>query len=156
MHEIFNYTLASFSSTEVRLHRQYINSSESTTAPSSSPRHPHPHPNVPEFKSVDLILSIPSGSSAKLSVKPGTNGSFTPPTIDILLPHQRPTHQGVIGAIKQTQNHVRVQVWTNETSLAGLDVDELFLTPKEANTTTIKDALQSLPGNVTEQVLILF
>ncbi|PPQ80092.1 hypothetical protein CVT26_012149 [Gymnopilus dilepis] len=155
MHEIFNYTLASFSSTEVKLHRQYINSSESTTAPSSSSRHPHPHPNIPEFKSVDLILSIPSGSSAKLSVKPGTNGSFTSPTIDILLPHQRPTHQGVIGPFKQTQNHVRVHIWTNETSLAGLDVDELFLTPKEANTTTIKDALQSLPGNVTEQVSFL-
>ncbi|KAF8911624.1 hypothetical protein CPB84DRAFT_1912879 [Gymnopilus junonius] len=170
MHEIFDYTLPSFSSTEVRLHRQYINDTNSSPSPSLSlsSSHHNPKPHTPVFKSVDLVLSIPSGSSARLSVVPSSNGTFTPPTIDIILPRgssRAPRRfdsqtsltedSSKVGQHKQMANHVRVQVMTNETSLTGLDVDGLFMTPNKANTTTIKNVLPTLPENVTEQVSFL-
>ncbi|KAI0648904.1 hypothetical protein C8Q79DRAFT_903844 [Trametes meyenii] len=67
LHEIFNYAVASFNETTLRLHRQWIN----TTSPTSS-----------AYKGADLYLSVPSGSPARLGVTPGNNA----PTIDILVP----------------------------------------------------------------------
>lgn len=109
MHEIFNSTLASSSPTEVHLHRKYINSTFDL-------------PQV--FQSVDLYLSVPPGSLAHLSVQPSHNGTFTPPTIDILLPpsvlnRKHPAVGNPTRSANET-NCIRVQVVTSETSLAGL------------------------------------
>jgi len=158
MHEIFNYTLLSFSSTEVRLHRQYINStSPATTVPlGSTQSHPKPFPQV--FKSVDLYFSIPPDSSARLSVKPSAKGTSTPPAINIILPTTGRTGKSghnidASELPKRQSNHVRVQVMTNETSLVGLDVAGLFLTPEEASTQTLQTVLEGLPTDVADQVV---
>ncbi|EJD08148.1 uncharacterized protein FOMMEDRAFT_144208 [Fomitiporia mediterranea MF3/22] len=66
MHEIFNYTLASYNSSSVRLHRQWINATSNGT-----------------FRSADVYLNTLSG--AQLNVTPGNNGTTAPPTIDILV-----------------------------------------------------------------------
>jgi hypothetical protein len=148
MHEIFNYTLSSFSPTEVRLHRQYINSTL-TQGPGG---------NSTQFKSVDLYLSIPPTSLARLSVRPGHNGTFTPPTIDIVLPptESSPLNSSSVLALPKppvvADNIVRVRVVTNETSLVGFDPDSLFLSPQEASDPAINTAITSLPANISEQV----
>ncbi|KAF8190877.1 hypothetical protein BJ912DRAFT_315929 [Pholiota molesta] len=151
MHEIFNYTLSSFSPTEVRLHRQYINST-STQGPRG---------NSTQFKSVDLYLSIPPTSLARLSVRPGHNGTFTPPTIDIVLPPTKssPLNSSSVLALPKppvvADNIVRVRVVTNETSLVGFNPDSLFLSPQEASDPAINTAITSLPANISEQVSFL-
>lgn len=125
MHSIFNYTLeAPHNSTSVRLHHRWINS----TTPST--------PNSPLlFRGADLYLSVPSGSHAQFAITPGTNGSFSPPIIDILTP------KGATGV-------VRVAVVTNETSLAGLGAEGLFLTPSANGDETpgLGVALEGLAG----------
>lgn len=139
MHEIFNYTLAEHSSTSVRLHRHYINSTSSSITPSSSNSSRNPKPLPPDvFKGVDLYLSIPQGSSARLSVTPGHNGTFTPPKIDIIVPHEDDSHS-------RTQSPIlRVRVLTNETSLVGLDTQSLFLTQEDGSTLALQTALDGL------------
>ncbi|KAF9563018.1 hypothetical protein CPC08DRAFT_816871 [Agrocybe pediades] len=152
MHEIFNYTLSSFSQTEVRLHRQYINATSPSPSVTST-RHSKPQPEI--FKSVDLFLSIPPGSSARLSVKPSPKGSSAPPTIDIVLPPPSSTHGHSPKPPKASAPIVRFQVMTNETSLVGLDVDNLFLSPDDASTEMLKSFLEDLPGDVANQVSFL-
>lgn len=66
MHEIFNYTLADFNETSVKLHRQWINATTSGA-----------------FKTADFVLNTVSG--AHLNVTPGNSSTFMPPTIDILV-----------------------------------------------------------------------
>lgn len=151
MHEIFNYTLSSFSPTEVRLHRQYINSTITQG----------PRWDSTQFKSVDLYLSIPSTSLARLSVRPGHNGTFTPPTIDILLPPTKSSlhnSSSVLALPKPpviANNVVRVRVVTNETSLVGFNPDSLFLAPQDASDPAINTAITSLPASISKQVSIL-
>ncbi|KAF9477873.1 hypothetical protein BDN70DRAFT_933848 [Pholiota conissans] len=148
MHEIFNYTLSSFSATEVRLHRQYINS----TSESQLGQNSRVHPKV--FKSVDLYLSVPPSSKARLSVHPSRNGTFTPPTIDIILP--RSSQPLTFGSLVQArENFIRVRVVTNETTLVGFDPASLFLSEEEASDPAIKTAIASLPVNISEQVSFL-
>ena len=143
MHEIFNYTLASYSSTEVHLHRKYINTT------SDLPR---------IFQSVDLYLSIPQGSFARLSVRPNTDGTITPPTIDILLPPPLNIPEGehrTAGNPTRPANEtdrIRIRVVTSETSLAGLSPDNLFLPPQDASTPPISSAFAKLATNISEQV----
>ncbi len=145
MHEIFNYTLASYSSTEVHLHREYINSTS----------------DLPQiFQLVDLYLSIPPGSFARLSVLPNDNGTITSPTIDILLP----TTINIPGGEHATAGNptrpanetdrIRIRVVTSETTLAGLSPDNLFLSPQDASTPPISSALAALATNISEQVRI--
>lgn len=162
MHEIFNYTLLSSSATQVRLHRQYINSTTST----SPFHHPIPnsasgssqigHPEQQAFKSVDLYLTVPPGSSARFSVEPSTNGGLTPPVINIIVPTRHGGSTLSPMGSSPASSDVRVQVLTNELSLVGFDVQDLFLTPDEAATSTLKTVLQNLPGNVIDQVCIRY
>jgi hypothetical protein len=148
MHEIFNYTVSSFSPTEVRLHRQYINSTLTQG----------PRGTSTQFKSVDLYLSIPPTSLARLSVRPGHNGTFTPPTIDIVLPPIKSSPLSSVLALPKppvvADSVVRVRVVTNETSLVGFNPDSLFLSPQEASDPAINTAITSLPANISEQVRI--
>ncbi|KAH9902577.1 hypothetical protein C8Q73DRAFT_670858 [Cubamyces lactineus] len=123
MHDIFNYTLASYNDTSVRLHRQWIN----TTSPTSS-----------TYKGADLYLTVPSGSPARLSVTPGNNGTWTPPMVDILVPG---------GGQNGT---VRVTVVTNETSLMGLDTQRLFLPEGTNGSQALQTALQGLADGENE------
>ncbi|PPQ63764.1 hypothetical protein CVT24_004273 [Panaeolus cyanescens] len=150
MHEIFNYTLLEHSSTAVRLHRQYINA----TTTSAVQRNPSTRSKSQQsFKSVDLYLSIPPGSSVKFSVTPTTNGALSPPKIDIIVPPR-----AISGPqnIADTRNAVRFRVVTNETSLVGFDTDDLFMTPDQGTTTTLQGVLKGLSGkeDVIEQVRI--
>lgn len=132
MHEIFNYTLESFSETEVHLHRKYINSTFN-------------EPGV--FMSVDFYLTLPPGGSARFSVQPSHNTALTPPTIDIRLPP--PISQKLP---LSAQNIVRVRVVTSETSLASFSSDALFLPQQDASTRSISSALAALSMNITEEV----
>ena len=66
MHEIFNYTLAEFNDTSVKLHRQWINATASGS-----------------FRTADLIVNAVDG--AHFYVTPGNNGSYTPPRVDIIV-----------------------------------------------------------------------
>ncbi|KAL5483245.1 hypothetical protein ACEPAI_8475 [Sanghuangporus weigelae] len=66
MHEIFNYTLASYNSSSVQLHRQWINATSSGA-----------------YKTADFYLNTVSG--AQLIVTPGNNGTYTPSTVNILV-----------------------------------------------------------------------
>ncbi|KAJ3552842.1 hypothetical protein NM688_g3936 [Phlebia brevispora] len=116
MHEIFNYTLWSYNDTFVRLHRRWINSTSE---------------NQSVFKGADLYLSVPPESPVQIAVTPGTNGSYTPPVIDILVPSNA---SGII----------RVAVVTNETSLLGLDTEDLFLPESGNGTQGLRTALQGL------------
>lgn len=125
MHEIFNYTLTSHNSTSVRLHHRYINST-SSDSPTT-------------FKGADLYLSVPPGSDTRLSVTPGNNGSYTPPTIRILVP------QSASGI-----STLRVRVLTNETSLIGLNTQDLFLSEDAGTTPGIKTALNGLSNGTNE------
>lgn len=123
MHDIFNYTLASYNTTFLRLHRQWIN----TTSPTSS-----------IYKGADLYLTVPENSTAQLSVTPGDNGAWTPPTVDILVPPG--SSEGI----------VTVAVVTNETSLAGLNTEGLFLPESTNGTQALQTALVGLAdGNST-------
>ncbi|KAI0366300.1 hypothetical protein BV20DRAFT_1124361 [Pilatotrama ljubarskyi] len=124
MHEIFNYTLASYNDTSLRLHRRWIN----TTSPESS-----------THKGADLFLTVPSGSSARLAVTPGNNGTWTPPTVDIIVPAG-----GEQGAT------VRVAVVTNETSLPGLDTQRLFLPESTNGSQALQTALKGLASGVSD------
>lgn len=112
MHEIFNYTLASYNSTSLRLHRQWINSTSNGT-----------------FRGADLYLNVKSGAS--LAVTPGNNGTFTPPTVNILV------NEGGKGIIQ-------MRVLTNETTLPGLSTEGLFLPEGNGSTPGINVALQGL------------
>lgn len=103
MHEIFNYTLDSYNSTYVRFHHQYINS----TANGS---------NI--YTGADLYMSVPSNSSTHLSVTPGNNGTYGPPTVNILVPS---------GGNGSETGTLLIRVLTNETSLTGLSTESLFL-----------------------------
>ncbi|KAH9485673.1 hypothetical protein JR316_0002583 [Psilocybe cubensis] len=158
MHEIFNYTLASHSPTEVRLHRQYINStsvSPETHDVLSSTDNTilKAKPSAQTFKSVDLYLSVPPGSSARFSVDARNESS---PVINIVIPTvQRQPVAGMRPPTVDAKYNVRIQVVTNETSLAGLDVGDLFLSPVDAATDSVKTALQNLPADVSEQVSFL-
>lgn len=60
MHEIFNYTLAGFNETFVKLNRKWINATTSGS-----------------FKTADFVLNTVSG--ARLNVTPGNNDTFTLP-----------------------------------------------------------------------------
>ena len=114
MNSIFNYTLAEFNETSVRLHRQWIN----TTSPTSS-----------ESYGADLWLTIPPESSARLSA---SNESSYSPTVDIVVP------QDASNAL------VNVAVVTNETSLTGLDTQQLFLPPDTNGSQALQQVLQGL------------
>ncbi|TFK45034.1 hypothetical protein BDQ12DRAFT_731010 [Crucibulum laeve] len=137
MHEIFNYTPGA----------QYSKS--------------HPKAESPLFKSVDLYLSIPPGSSASLSVVLSTNGSFTPPTIDILVPPTsiHSTSDSPIDSEAQPrQPTVRIRVLTNDTTLLPLDTQSLFLTSQQGSTQAVKTALAGLANGTSplgEQVSFL-
>lgn len=118
MHEIFNYTLDAYNSTSVRLHHQYINT---TTNGSTT------------YKGADLYLLVPTNSSTQISVTPGNNGSYSPPTVDILVPPEG--------------GSLLVRVLTNETSLTGFDTGSLFLAQgntTNANGTGLQTALNGL------------
>jgi hypothetical protein len=123
MHEIFNYTLDSFNSTFVRLHHRWIN------ATFGDP------PGT--FRGADLYMSVPPNSTAQFSVTPGNNGTFTPPTIDILVPNTTP---GI----------VRVAVVTNETSLTGLNTQNLFLSSATNDSAGLQTALRGLADGTNE------
>ena len=115
MHEIFNYTVLSQNETFVRLHHRWINS----TADDPS-----------QFRGADLLLSIPTTSSARLSFQPGNNGTFAPPTIGIITCN--------------ASNVVRFAVVTNETSLVGLNPHELFLSESANGTSGLQTTLRGL------------
>lgn len=120
MHSIFNYTLTSYNETSVHLHRQWINA----TSPDSS-----------RYRGADLYMTVPVGSSARLAVTPGDNGTWTPPTVDIIVPASAdPRPAGV----------VTVKVVTNETSLPGLDTQRLFLSQNASETSALQNVLQGL------------
>ena len=115
--------VSAYNTTFLRLHRQWIN----TTSPTSS-----------IYKGADLYLTVPENSTAQLSVTPGDNGTWTPPTVDILVP------PGSSGGI------VTVAVVTNETSLAGLNTEGLFLPESTNGTQALQTALVGLAdGNST-------
>ena len=117
-----NYTLAEYNDTFVRLHRQWIN----TTSPTSS-----------DYKGTDLYLTVPTESSARLAVTPGNNGTWTPPTVDIIIPSATDG--------QNTTGTLRVTFVTNETSLTGLDTQALFLPQNGTNgTQALETALQGL------------
>lgn len=124
MHSIFNYTLESHNSTSVRLHRQYINA----TASSST-----------IYKGVDLYLSTPPGSDLSFAVTPVANLTESAPTIDIIVPSSA-----------STQSTLRVRIVTNETSLVGLDTQDLFMAEEDGSTPGIMTALQGLSNGTKE------
>ncbi|KAI0073888.1 hypothetical protein K474DRAFT_1648897 [Panus rudis PR-1116 ss-1] len=132
MHDIFNYTLDAYNSTYVRLHRRWINSTDS---------------NSSIFRGADLYLSASTGSTARFNVTPGNNGSWTPPNIDILLPSE------------SSNATVQVKVVTNETSLVGLNPGSLFLPSNiTGGTPGLQAALQGLAdgrNSVADQVSFL-
>ncbi|KAI1797436.1 hypothetical protein LXA43DRAFT_984433 [Ganoderma leucocontextum] len=121
MHDIFNYTLGEYNDTSVRLHRQWIN----TTSPASS-----------RYNGADLYLTVPAESSARLSVTPGNNGTWTPPTVDIIVPSTADA--------QDSARTLRVTVVTNETSLPGLNTQALFLQNGTNGTQGLGTALQGL------------
>ncbi|PFH50459.1 hypothetical protein AMATHDRAFT_61004 [Amanita thiersii Skay4041] len=126
MHEIFNYTLNEFNDTSVRLHRQAINATADPTTGEML------------FKGADLYLSVPSGSDAQLSVTPSNNGTFTPPTINILVPSAA------------TSPIIRARVVTNETSPVGFNTQDLFLEVSQGSTPGIQTALHGLSDGTNE------
>lgn len=131
MHSIFNYTLTSYNETSVRLHRQWIN----TTSPDSS-----------RYRGADLYLTVPAESPARLAVTPGDNGTWTPPTVDIIIPASADPGQAGV---------VTVKVVTNETSLPGLVTQRLFLPENATETTALQNVLQGLSdeeSNAAKQV----
>ena len=122
MHSVFNYALGEYNDTSVRLHRQWIN----TTSPTSS-----------LYTGMDLYLTVPAESSARLAVTPGKNGPSSPPTVNIILP-------SAAGAGDATRT-LRVTVVSNETSLTGLDTQALFLPQDGADgSPALEEALQGL------------
>ncbi|PPQ88991.1 hypothetical protein CVT25_005090 [Psilocybe cyanescens] len=148
---------------QVRLHRQYINSTSGSSLEKlpSSAESRNPKPERQTFKSVDLYLSVPPGSSARFAVNPNANGTSTSPIINIIVPvsHRQPVGSNSLAdGVKPPlglSGNIRVQVVTNETSFAGLDIDDLFLKPEEAGTDTIKTTLETLPADVADQVSFL-
>ncbi|TDL17991.1 hypothetical protein BD410DRAFT_793667 [Rickenella mellea] len=125
-HEIFNYTLASSNSTSLHLHRQWINAT-----------------STGEYRSADFYLTAKSGAS--FSVTPGNNGTFTPPTVNILV-------NGSSAGI------VQMRLVCNETSLRGLSPSELFLPEGKGSTKGINTALQGLANGsdfVSQEVSFL-
>ncbi|KAI0709912.1 hypothetical protein C8Q76DRAFT_811912 [Earliella scabrosa] len=130
MRDIFNYTLAEHNETSVRLHRRWIN----TTSPASA-----------EYNGADLYLTVPPSSAVRLSVTPGYTGSCMPPTIDVVLPE---------GAKKGV---VTVKVVTNETTLPGLNTQDLFLPESTNGTQALQTVLQGLAtGNATAAQQVSF
>jgi|SRR5882762_1385878 len=125
MHEIFNYTLDSYNSSFVRLHHRYINSTGNGST---------------VYKGADLYLSV-TDKKTQISVTPGNNGTFTPPTIKILVP------SGGNGTIL-------ARVLTNETSLMGLSTQSLFLSSTNGNKglSTTLTGLASGVNPVADQV----
>ena len=124
MHELFNYTLHSYNSSFVRLHRQWIN-----TTLGDPPG---------TFRGADLELSVPPNSTARFSVVPGNNGTWTPPIVDILvLPNS-------------TSAVVRVAVVTNETSLVGLNTETLFLADETDSSSGLQTVLRGLADGTNE------
>jgi hypothetical protein len=99
MHEIFNHTLEWYNSSYVRLHRRSINVTTSNAT-------------LPTYIDADLYLTVPPGSETQLSVEPGNNGTFAPPTINIIVPHDNST--------------LTVRFLTEETSLVGLNTQRCF------------------------------
>ncbi len=95
MHEIFNYTVAYANSTSLRLHRQWTNATADGM-----------------FKGADLYLNTISG--AQLNVTPGNNGTFSPPTVDVIMP-------------KGQSGVVQMRVVTNESTIQEFGTEELFL-----------------------------
>ena len=130
MHEIFNYTLHSYNSTFVRLHRRYINSTENGST---------------IYKGADLYLST-TDKSTQIAVTPGNNGSYTPPSINILMP------SGGNGT-----GTILARVLTNETSLTGLDAESLFLatTNGKNGLSTALDGLANGTDATANQVSLL-
>ncbi|OCB85791.1 hypothetical protein A7U60_g7143 [Sanghuangporus baumii] len=119
MHEIFNYTLASYNSSSVQLHRQWINATGSGA-----------------YKTADFYLNAVSG--AQLNVTPGNNGTYTPPTVNILVDE---TGSGIL----------QMRFLTNETSLTGLSPPDLFLSEGSGNDSALNTALTGL-ANGTSQI----
>ena len=101
MHEIFNYTVAHANSTSLRLHRQWINGTTNGT-----------------FRGADLYLN--AVSDAQLNITLGDNGTFTPPTVDIIVP------KGQAGVIQ-------MRVLTNESTIQGIVTGDLFLSAGSPN-----------------------
>ncbi|KAI3612064.1 lipoprotein [Moniliophthora roreri] len=115
MNKIFNYTLESYNETSVRLHRRYINATQN-------------NPDV--YRGVDLYLSIPPESNARLSVTVNTTEDGAP-NIDVLVP-------------PSSSEAVRVRILTNETSLVGLAPQDLFLREDQATKPSVQTALHGL------------
>ena len=100
-----------------------------------------------EYNGADLYLIVPQDSDALLSVTPADSGTSEPPSVTIVLPS---------GA---TNGVVRAAFVTNETSLAGLDTEALFLPEGTNGSTALKTALTGLAdGNNTaaQQVVSTF
>ncbi|KAK7036505.1 hypothetical protein VNI00_011702 [Paramarasmius palmivorus] len=130
MNRIFNYTLNEYNDTSVRLHRRYINETSDK-------------PGV--YKGVDLYISIPPESSARLSVNATEDDA---PKIKVLVPR-------VNSEIAQA---IRLRVLTNETSLTGLDPQSLFLSEDQATKPSVETALRGLSDGsniVAQQVSFL-
>lgn len=115
-HEIFNYTLKGYNNTFIQLHRQDINATDSGA-----------------YITSDLFFSIPDNSTAEFQVTPGNNGTYTPPTINILTAGQADV--------------VRLQMLTNETTIPGLAADILFLNDNSAQTPGLKKVLDNISNS---------
>lgn len=116
MHEIFNYTLAGFDETFVKLHRQWINATTSGA-----------------FKTADFVLNTVSG--ARLNVTPSNNGTFTPPTIDIL--------------VDEGGGTIQMRFVTNETTIAGLSPEDLFLSAGNSTSPGVSKAVLGLANGTS-------
>ena len=128
MHEIFNYTVAHANATSLRLHRQWINSTADGT-----------------FKGADLYLDVIS--DAQINVTPGDNGTFTPPTVNVIVP------EGSSGV-------VQMRVLTNESTIPGISTGDLFLPAGLSNQTDgLNRALKGLANGTdinAQQVRLYF
>ncbi|TFK74714.1 hypothetical protein BDN72DRAFT_854008 [Pluteus cervinus] len=118
MHQIFNYTLASFNATTIRFHRQNINLTMTASGNEA-------------YKTADLYLSIPESSTAQLSVRPAES-VISPPTVSILIPEDA------------TNSILRLRFVTNETSPLGLDPADVFQSPTTARNAQLRQVLQGL------------
>ena len=122
MHEIFNYTLEAYNSTFIRLHRRWINDTADSL-------------NL--HKGADLYLISPPESKVWFNVTP--NSLNTPsPRIDILIPN------------RGTNSTIQVKVLTNDTSLSGLDPENLFLTPNHDQPIGLETALRRLADEASD------
>ena len=105
---VFNYTLGDYNSSSVTLHRAWINGTYA------------------------MDFTMQATSNVTFNVTPSTNGSYTPPSINI---------------IKTSSGTAVVTATTvcNETSLEGLSTSQIFLPSNSANATVSSDLLNGTP-----------